>query len=48
MTARCRPRPGLTLSLDVSGFTEDEALDIATGVEEVTQQEWRELTGLSN
>ena len=41
-------RPGLTLSLDVSGFTDDEALDIATGVEEVTQEEWRQLTGLSN
>ena len=41
-------RPGLTLSLDVSGFTEKEALDLANGVEEVTQEEWRELIGLSN
>ncbi|HEV2811426.1 MAG TPA: hypothetical protein VGV93_13635 [Acidimicrobiales bacterium] len=41
-------RPGFTLSLDVSGFSQDEALDIATGVEEVTQDQWRELTGLSN
>ena len=41
-------RPGLTLSLDVSGLTQDEALDIATGVEQLTQEQWRQLTGLSN
>ena len=41
-------RRGLTLSLDVSGFSEEEALDLANGVEGVSQEEWRELTGLSN
>ncbi|HVL02922.1 MAG TPA: hypothetical protein VM386_00650 [Acidimicrobiales bacterium] len=41
-------RPGLTLSLDVSGLTQDEALDIATRVEQLTQEKWRQLTGLSN
>ncbi|HEV2070518.1 MAG TPA: hypothetical protein VGR26_12050 [Acidimicrobiales bacterium] len=41
-------RPGLTLSLDVSGLSEGEALDLANTVEEVSQEEWRELTGLAS
>lgn len=38
-------RPGLTLSLDVTGFSEDEAVDIANGLEEVTEAPWLPVRG---
>ncbi|MBA2438957.1 MAG: hypothetical protein H0V52_11510 [Acidimicrobiia bacterium] len=38
-------RPGLTLSLDVTGFTEDEALALARGVEEVSEAPWLPVQG---
>lgn len=34
-------RPGLILSLEVTGLTENEVVDIANGVREVGEDEWR-------
>lgn len=38
-------RPGLVLSLEVTGFSEDEALALAEGVEEVSEASWLPTTG---
>ncbi|MGI8759615.1 MAG: hypothetical protein ACR2K0_09960 [Acidimicrobiales bacterium] len=38
-------RPGLTLSVDVDGFTENEAVDIANNVEEISDAPWMPVQG---
>ncbi len=46
-TNAVRGEGGITLALDVSGLTEIEAVDIANGVREVGEDEWRTVVGTS-